>query len=61
MFGLQPLHWLIIIFVAILFFAPGRLPELVRSLKKMAGEFRGSLKEDQESKAVPSPKEPKSR
>ena len=48
MFGLQPLHWLIIIVVAVLFFAPSRLPELVRSVKKMTSEFRGSLKEDQQ-------------
>ena len=29
MFGLQPLHWLIIILVAIFLFMPSRLPQLV--------------------------------
>ena len=45
MFGLQPTHWLIIAIVALLFFAPSRLPELVRALKKTASEFGTSLKE----------------
>ncbi len=46
MFGLQPLHWLIIILVGILFFAPGRLPQVVRSVKKMVSEFKSAQGED---------------
>ncbi len=45
MFGLQPLHWLVIILVAVLFFAPGRLPQAVRSVKKMVSEFKNSVAE----------------
>lgn len=45
MFGLQPIHLLIIVIVAVLLFAPGRLPEAVRSLGKTVREFRVGLKE----------------
>ncbi|MCL4489863.1 MAG: twin-arginine translocase TatA/TatE family subunit [Chloroflexi bacterium] len=45
MFGLQPLHWLIIILVAILLFAPMRIPQLVRSLKQTFKEFGASVRE----------------
>jgi sec-independent protein translocase protein TatA len=64
MFGLQPIHLLIIVVVAILLFAPSRLPEAVRSLGKTVREFRVGLKEGG-SKAPPesgsektNPKEP---
>ncbi len=40
MFGLQPAHLVIILFVAILLFVPSRIPELARSMKKMVAEFR---------------------
>jgi sec-independent protein translocase protein TatA len=45
MFGLQPVHLLIIVVVAVLLFVPGRLPEMVRSLGKTVREFRVGLKE----------------
>ena len=45
MFGLQPTHWLIIAVVALLFFAPRRLPELIRALGKTIREFRGAVRE----------------
>jgi sec-independent protein translocase protein TatA len=45
MFGLQPIHWLVIIVVAVLLFAPSRLPEAVRSLGKTVREFRVGLKD----------------
>ena len=62
MFGLQPTHWLIIVIVALVFFVPSRLPELVRALKKTASEFGSSLKDmtqedDQEPPKSASPKE----
>lgn len=40
MIGLQPGHVIIILFVALLFFVPSRLPLLARGMKKMVSEFR---------------------
>ncbi len=40
MIGLQPGHVIIIVLVALLFFAPSRLPLLARGVKKMVSEFR---------------------
>ncbi len=45
MFGLQPTHLIIVLVVALLLFAPSRLPALVRALGKMIIEFRASIKE----------------
>jgi Sec-independent protein translocase protein TatA len=40
MIGLQPGHIVIVVLVALIFFAPSRLPMLVRGMKKMISEFR---------------------
>jgi TatA/E family protein of Tat protein translocase len=45
MFGLQPAHVLIILVIALLFFAPSRLPEFVRAIGESIRQFRGSIKE----------------
>ncbi len=45
MFGLQPTHWLIIAIVALLFFAPSRLPEAGRALRQTMMELRNSFKD----------------
>ncbi len=45
MIGLQPAHIVIIVFAAVLFFAPSRLPELARGVKKMVSEFRKEVKD----------------
>ncbi len=45
MIGLQPTHWLIIIIVAILLFAPMRIPQLVRSVKDTVKELGAGIKE----------------
>ncbi len=64
MFGLQPIHALVIVVVAILLFAPARLPEVVRSLGKTVREFRVGLKEagakapPEAGSAKTNPKEP---
>ena len=39
-FGIQPIHILIIIVVALLIFGPKRLPDMGRSLGKAISEFR---------------------
>ncbi len=59
MFGLQPIHWLVIILVAILLFAPTKLPELVRALGKSVREFRSSLKEQDTDHSSDSSNTPK--
>ena len=45
MFGIQPIHIIIIIVVAFLIFGASRLPEIGRSLGKGISEFRKGTKE----------------
>lgn len=45
MFGIQPLHLLVIVLVAFLIFGPKRLPELGRSLGQAINEFKAAGKE----------------
>ncbi len=40
MFAIQPIHIMLIVLVALLFFAPSRLPLLGRGFSRMIGEFR---------------------
>ena len=44
-FGIQPIHIIIILIVALLIFGPSRLPELGRSLGKGLNEFRRGARE----------------
>ncbi len=44
-FGIQPIHIIIILIVALLIFGPARLPELGRSLGKGLNEFRRGTRE----------------
>ena len=60
MIGLQPGHVIIILFVALLFFSPSRLPLLARGMKKMVSEFRDETSDKSNgrssaAKAVESP------
>ena len=45
MFGIQPIHIVIIILVAFLIFGASRLPEIGRALGKSISEFRKGTKE----------------
>ena len=45
MFGIQPIHIVVIVLVALLIFGPRRLPEMGRSIGKAINEFRHSAKE----------------
>jgi TatA/E family protein of Tat protein translocase len=55
--GLQPTHILIIVAVAILFFTPSRLPNLVRGISKAISEFKTGLdSEDPKSELPVDPK-----
>ncbi len=40
MIGLQPIHILLIVLVALILFAPGRVPLVIRGAKKMVSEFK---------------------
>ena len=43
--ALQPIHWLVVAAIALIFFGPQRLPELGKSLGKAISGFKQSLKE----------------
>jgi sec-independent protein translocase protein TatA len=44
-FGIQPLHIIVIVVVALIIFGPSRLPEIGRGLGKALNEFRRGTKE----------------
>ena len=44
-FGIQPIHIVIVIVVALLIFGPKRLPEMGRGIGKAISEFRNGTKE----------------
>jgi|GEM_PF-4420510 Sec-independent protein translocase protein TatA len=58
MIGLQPGHVLIIILVALLLFAPSRLPMVVRGMKKMVAEFRDEVTKPQSQNPAADAKKP---
>ncbi len=45
MFGLQPLHLVLILIIALVIFGPKRLPELGKSLGESINEFRNATKD----------------
>jgi sec-independent protein translocase protein TatA len=49
MLGIQPLHWLIIVIVALVIFGPKKLPEIGRWLAKGIRDFRNGMSEAGES------------
>ena len=44
-FGIQPIHLILIVVVALIIFGPSRLPEIGRGLGKSLNEFRKGMKE----------------
>ncbi len=48
MFGLQPLHLIVILALALIIFGPSRLPEIGRALGRSISEFRDAATGAQE-------------
>jgi len=44
-FGIQPIHLVIVVIVALIIFGPSRLPEIGRGLGKALNEFRKGTRE----------------
>ncbi len=49
MFGLQPLHIILIVIIALLLFGPSRFSSLGRAFGRMFSEFRSAAKESPEN------------
>jgi TatA/E family protein of Tat protein translocase len=60
MFGIQPIHILIILIVAILIFGASRLPEIGRGMGRAISEFRKGTKEMTENIVEEAKKSPES-
>ncbi len=43
--ALQPMHWLVVAAIALIFFGPRRLPELGKSLGEAIRGFKTSMRE----------------
>jgi len=43
--ALQPVHWLVVAAIALIFFGPQRLPELGKSLGEAIRGFKTSMRE----------------
>jgi sec-independent protein translocase protein TatA len=56
----QPLHLLVILFIALIVFGPGKLPELGAGLGKSIREFKKALSDERTTKAVEHQEEVKS-
>lgn len=54
MIALQPTHILIVILVALVLFAPTRIPRVVRGAKNMVSEFRKEVSRNDQKKGTAS-------
>ena len=48
--ALQPVHWLVVAAIALIFFGPKRLPELGKALGEAIRGFKTSMKEVESGK-----------
>jgi sec-independent protein translocase protein TatA len=52
---LQPMHWLVILAIALLVFGPKRLPELGKSLGEAIRGFKSSMREGEQTETAKLP------
>jgi sec-independent protein translocase protein TatA len=55
----QPLHLIVILFIVLIIFGPGKLPELGEGLGKGIKSFKNAMKEGQDTAAIEQHKEEK--
>ena len=48
----QPMHLLLILFIVLIIFGPGKLPELGEGLGKSIKAFKKAMKDEQNSTAI---------
>jgi len=53
----QPLHLLVILFIVLIIFGPGKLPELGQSLGKTIRGFKKAMSDDKEENKMEAKKE----
>jgi len=53
MFGMQPMHWLIVGLVVLLIYGPKRLPEMAKGLGEGLKEFKKVLHQEEEPPETP--------
>jgi len=53
----QPLHLLVILFIVLIIFGPGKLPELGQSLGKTIKGFKKAISDDKEENKMEAKKE----
>jgi sec-independent protein translocase protein TatA len=55
----QPMHLIVILFIVLIIFGPGKLPELGEGLGKGIKSFKNALKEGQDTTEIEQHKEEK--
>jgi sec-independent protein translocase protein TatA len=55
----RPMHLLLILFIVLIIFGPGRLPEIGEGLGKSIRSFKKAMSQKDESKDTPDPVEQK--
>ena len=51
--ALQPMHWLVVAAIALIFFGPQRMPELAKSLGEAIRGFKTSMREAESGVTTP--------
>ena len=54
----SPMHWLVVLVVALLIFGPKRIPEIAKSLGEGIREFKKSMREGMSEPAAAAKAEP---